>query len=737
MKNDFRPELLAPAGSPEIMKACYAAGADAVYMGLNMFSARAYAANTGQEEYIRAIRYAHERGKKLYLTLNTLMKEKELNDQLYELIAPLYKAGLDAVIVQDAGLMRWISLRFPGLPIHASTQVSVCSQDAADLLKTAVPIKRFVPARELSLRELKIMSLEHGTELECFIHGALCYSYSGQCLMSSLYGGRSGNRGRCAQPCRLLYSAEVRGRESGEKSLLSLKDLNTLRLLPELIEAGIASFKIEGRMKSAEYAAGVTSIYRKYIDLFLEKGREAYRVDRQDEVKLLSLFRRRGYSEGYYHRQNGKEMISLSAEQETEDQEFLRTLRERYINNECHIPVRVYCRASKGEPLLLRLSCDTDGISFSAEITSSQAVEPSRNAALPKETLKKQLGKLGTTPFYADQVQIEADEDIFLPIAVLNETRRAAAELLRENICRHYERDLPEPEPDVPLSGAASGEIAPDETESTVPAVTALVRTAGQLKAALQTETVSRIIIESTLAEAEDWEGIVRDIHECGKKAFLALPEIFRDKALAYFDDRKEMLFQAGFDGLLVRNMEEAGFLKRIGSAFPMTADHRLYTFNHVSGSVFMDCGFQKITVPAELNAYEAEAAGLFGQELMVYGRLPLMISANCIKKTLSACDHTPGEVMMTDRKQFRMPVISECRYCYNLILNAEPLSLLQEKEQIGRLCPSALRLIFTTETEEETAARLKAFSDVFVSGLPAAKEDYRHTRGHFRRGVE
>lgn len=262
-------ELLAPAGSYEAFEAALGAGADAVYLGGPDFGARAYAKNFSQEELIRAIRTAHLHGRKLYLTVNTLLKNKELQEKLYASLKPAYEEGLDAVIVQDMGVLRFIRRVFPDLPIHASTQMAVTGPEGMKFLES-LGVSRVVPARELSLEELKTMHKESPIEIETFIHGALCYSISGQCLMSSILGGRSGNRGRCAQPCRLPYQIKEKGsRFTGDRELcpLSLKDICTLDILPEILDAGVVSLKIEGRMKQPEYTAAVTGIYRKYLDI--------------------------------------------------------------------------------------------------------------------------------------------------------------------------------------------------------------------------------------------------------------------------------------------------------------------------------------------------------------------------------------------------------------------------------------------------------------------------------------
>ncbi|HWT27164.1 MAG TPA: U32 family peptidase, partial [Mobilitalea sp.] len=312
-------EILAPAGSYEGMKAAMNAGCDAVYIGGSSFGARAYANNLEEDILLQAIDEAHIRGKRLYLTVNTLVKEKERTQQLYNFLEKYYLQGLDAVIVQDVGVMHFIHKHFPGLPIHASTQTTLTMAQGANLLKD-IGVTRLVTARELSLKEIKNIRDNTDLEIETFVHGALCYCYSGQCLMSSMIGGRSGNRGRCAQPCRMPYQFyyEDRKLSSGqEKYLLSPKDINTVAMIPELVEAGVDSFKIEGRMKKPEYAAAVASIYRKYTDYYLNFGKEKYysfiqsKEYQSDMMDLMDIYNRGGFSQGYGKTYHGKSMMSL------------------------------------------------------------------------------------------------------------------------------------------------------------------------------------------------------------------------------------------------------------------------------------------------------------------------------------------------------------------------------------------------------------------------------------------
>jgi len=308
-----KPEILAPAGSMAALKAAFTAGADAVYMGGSSFGARAFADNPDREEMVEAIRYAHLRGKRLYLTVNTLIKEQEFSS-LYDFLAPYYEAGLDAAIVQDVGALHFLAKEFPGLSLHASTQMTLTSHEGVKVFE-GYPVTRLVPARELSLTEITDICKKSGKEVEIFVHGALCYCYSGQCLMSSMIGGRSGNRGRCAQPCRMEYESE----DAGKKYWLSPKDLCGLALLPDLIRTGAASFKIEGRMKRPEYAAAVAAAYRKYTDLYFSLGEAGYQRYLREHPNLLEeevrrladVYNRGGFTAGCFTMHNGKGLMSV------------------------------------------------------------------------------------------------------------------------------------------------------------------------------------------------------------------------------------------------------------------------------------------------------------------------------------------------------------------------------------------------------------------------------------------
>ena len=350
-------EILAPAGSWESMKAAVAAGADAVYMGGSRFGARAYADNPDEKGLVEAIDHVHLHGRRLYMTVNTLFKESELKE-LAAYMKPYYDQGLDGVIVQDLGALQVMKENFPGLELHASTQMTITSVYGARMLRD-LGCNRVVTSREMSLDEIRRVHERVDVEIESFVHGALCYCYSGQCLMSSLIGGRSGNRGRCAQPCRLPYRVYEGGEgksaalnRENEKHVLSLKDLCTLDILPDIIDSGVYSLKIEGRMKSPRYTAGVVSVYRRYVDLYLEQGRRGYRVEEADRKMLLDLFDRGGFTSGYYEAHNGRDMVALKEKPEFREgnQKLFDYLDRTYVTAQQKEPVSGHVILETGKP---------------------------------------------------------------------------------------------------------------------------------------------------------------------------------------------------------------------------------------------------------------------------------------------------------------------------------------------------------------------------------------------------
>lgn len=423
-----KPELLAPAGNMLCLQAAINAGADAVYLAGKEFGARASAENFTQDELVTAIELAHLNNVKIYLTLNTLIKEREWN-KLYDFLMPAYNAGLDGVIIQDYGLISFLKVNFPKLELHGSTQMTITGTFGASLLK-AKGLTRVVPARELSLDEISDIK-NTGIEVETFIHGAMCYCYSGQCLFSSFLGGRSGNRGRCAGPCRLPYTVISNNKYIKKEDIkypLSLKDMCTLTCIDKLIDAQIDSFKIEGRLKSPEYVAGVTSIYRKYIDLYI--ATKNLDIEKRDLDILRNLYMRTELSDGYYFKHNGSDMITKDTPSYGEnDENILQDIRSKYVNNVNKIPVVGIVTLVPGENTSLILRYKEHVISVEGSL-----VEFAKNRPLSEDDVRKQLGKTGDSFFYFDDLEVIMEDNCFMAVKLLNELRREAFNELKKEL---------------------------------------------------------------------------------------------------------------------------------------------------------------------------------------------------------------------------------------------------------------------------------------------------------------
>ena len=430
MGEKYKAELLAPAGSLLVCKAAVFAGADAVYMGGQKFSARAFAKSSVSEEdeLLSAIEFCHLYGVKLFMTVNTLFKEKELQN-LTEYLDPYVEAGVDAVIVQDLGVAKDLKEAYPDLPLHASTQMTANTREAV-LLLSSFGMERIVLSRELSLLDISDIYESTGAELEVFVHGAMCYSYSGACFMSSLLGGRSGNRGRCAGTCRLPYTT---GGKKG--NFLSMKDMNTLDSLEDILKAGAYSLKIEGRMKSELYTATVVSIYRKYLDMAL-RG-ERYTVSDEDR-KLLKTVYDRGGETSYLYQHNAKDMIALTDRPfRKEEEELTAFIRKSMEERERKLSLSMELKVKTGEVLALSLQHEDICITVCGE----QPVEKAKQRATAKEEMEKQLLKLGNSCFYAKALRIIGEEQVFIPLSALNALRREGCERVREAILSKSRRN--------------------------------------------------------------------------------------------------------------------------------------------------------------------------------------------------------------------------------------------------------------------------------------------------------
>lgn len=422
-------ELLAPAGNMECFKAAINAGADAVYLAGQKYGARASADNFTDEELIQVLDLAHLHGKKVYLTLNTLIKEREWNE-LDSFLQPLSEHRLDGIIIQDTGLINYIKSNFPNIQIHISTQMAVTGKYGARLLQEQGAV-RIVPARELSLDEIKVIKDETGIEIETFIHGAMCYCYSGQCLFSSYLGGRSGNRGRCAGPCRLPYVISHNNTSIMKEDVkypLSLTDMCTISIIDKLIDAGIDSFKIEGRLKSPNYVAGVTHIYRKYIDMYYETGQLV--IDPKDLDILGKLYIRSRLSTGYYDTHNSASLITTDNPSYCEnDYSINEQINAQFVHDIVKIPVHGHVTLVINEPATMILKLGSHIVSIDGAVVQSALNKP-----LSSEDVDKQIRKCGNLPFEFASLNIEMDDSCFMPVKQLNELRRMAFEKLKEAV---------------------------------------------------------------------------------------------------------------------------------------------------------------------------------------------------------------------------------------------------------------------------------------------------------------
>lgn len=801
-----RVEILAPAGSMECLKAAIAAGADAIYTGGALFGARAYAHNLTEEELLEAIDYVHLHGRRLYLTVNTLIKDREMEKQMYDYLLPYYRQGLDAVIVQDIGLFRFIRKHFPDLPIHASTQMTLTGVDGAKFLEKE-GAQRIVTSRELSMAEVKKIADETELEIESFVHGALCYCYSGQCLFSSFIGGRSGNRGQCAQPCRLLYRTPEAKRP---QYLLSLKDICTLELIPEMIESGIYSFKIEGRMKKPEYAAAVAFQYRKYADLYLKYYEECpaeedpaayamkkYRVREEDRQMLLDLYNRGGFHTGYYHTQNGREMISLNRPNHagvpavkvlakkgrnvtakaltdlypqdiielpmrkgrekadnytckdavrkgmnvqipvfadtpfkrdeiwmrTRNSTLIDTLREEFVNGKIKERICGTFRLYPQEAATLTVKCRDAEITVTGEKAQEALSQP-----MSRERIEKQLRKTGNTEFEFSFLKAEIGEKVFLPMQSLNELRREALETLEKVICENYRRsgEVKEPEEN-------KTELSMEE--EVISGWTASVRTAEQLEVILEEEAIGRIYVDCTMFpriwEKDSYVEWITKVHAAGKEIYLVMPYIFRERTRKQYEAAYNRIFGAGWDGILIANYESFAFLKEHGYTGRIMTDYNLYEFNQESRKFWKEKGVFEFTAPVELTERELQDLRVKDGEVIVYGYLPMMISAGCIQKTTRGCLKKSGQTTITDRYRNPFVVKNECDYCYNILYNYVPLYLGDRMEEVYQIGPGRIRLMFTTERQQEVRQILSAYFE--GKELPEGT----YTRGHWKRGIK
>lgn len=805
-------ELLAPAGSLQALHGVIRAGADAIYLGGQEYSARAYAENFSDDEIYQAIRLAHLHGRKIYLTVNTLTKEKEL-DNLYAYIQKFYVFGLDGVIIQDLGVLGMVHRCFPGLEIHASTQMSLTGSFGIKMLQKE-GVTRIVPARELSLEEIRKIKARTKVEVETFIHGAMCYCYSGQCLFSSILGRRSGNRGRCAQPCRLPFHIE-----NGKNGYpLSMKDMCTLDILPELIEAGIDSFKIEGRMKRPEYAAGVTAIYRKYIDIYYHDP-DDYWIHPNDRKIIHSLYIRSSVGEGYYHRRNGKELLTFDSPAYSEtDAGLLESIEKEFLSSKITLPARAVVELKADCSAKLTLMSGPLAVTVEGDIVQKAVKLP-----LSIEQIAGQMKKGGNYFFKISRVDVVCPDEVFMPISSLNELRRQAAAKLEEELIRHrgflyenrkerplYKEDLEETEEtaaetemekaaeteleagikktaetefeakiektaeeagaetetEIELeAGADAGieteteaeteidagadaeiEIEPEPAKEIKPPPEwkfhAAVLTEQQFAGVLQMQ-IERIYVDYHLlldAGYTEFEERLQRVNKDGREFYIAGPYVSREDSEKCLVVIRRLIECGMFRGVLIRNLESLGYFAGCLSPEQIVLDAGIYMWNRESLR-FAEGKASEYYLPIEYNRAEWKELleiedGSLKHSAVIYGRLPMMVTAGCVCKTEGRCRQVSGIMELRDRFKTRFPVWHDCVSCYNVIYNSLPMSLhtIFRESSTKRVEPMCCRLDFTVESKEETMKIIKFFQG-YQAGIDLAL--CKHTTAHYNRGVE
>jgi len=694
-------EILSPAGSPEGVMAAVQNGADAIYLGFGEFNARKNAKNFTREEFKRAVEYCRIRGVKTYLTLNTLASDNEL-PSITEQAKEACRYGIDAIIVQDLGVMSALKQAVPEIPLHASTQMTIHDLEGAKIA-AAMGLKRVVVSRELSRKKLSYICKNAPIEIEVFVHGALCVCYSGQCYMSSIIGRRSGNRGVCAQPCRLAYNAV------GHAPLhpLSLKDNSLIAYMDELASIGVTSVKIEGRMKRPEYSAIVTGIYA--------KAAHTGKRPTQAELDILQkAFSRQGFTDGYYTERLGSDMFGIREEDEKTDSALFAKVRKSYLNGEFQrVPVRFVGSITAGKQAKLAAIDDRKNTA----VVYGKEPEPAFHKELSMAVLQTQLHKTGGTPFYCAGVKGTVSPGLSLPVSTFNEMRRS---LLAEIL----EQRKPAPE-------RTEGEFVPGEDfvgYAGPPILTISVLRADQLSKEL--EELAPKIVYVPISEFEYESPILNDfLANDNINVAAALPRIIHDSERKRVSEILERVSELGVTEALVGNIGHIQFAKSYGMT--VRGDFGLNVFNSETLHVLRNLGLMSAALSFELRLAEIrDMSKPIDTEIITYGRLPLMITENCIIKNSTGactCDSFTG---LVDRQGALFPVLPD-HGCRNVLLNSKKLFMADKSSSVESIGLWAQRLSFTTENALECATITKRYmglSDYQPSG---------YTRGLYFRGVE
>ena len=690
-------ELLAPAGSMEALRAAVQNGANAVYLGCGSFNARQGAKNFTPQTLTEAVKYCHVRGAAVHLTLNTLVSDRE-TQELQELIRHAARSGVDAFIVQDLGVVQLCRQIAPHIPVHGSTQMTIHSLPGV-LLCAALGMKRVVLSRELSREEIRYICQNSPIEIEVFGHGALCMCYSGQCYLSAAIGGRSGNRGRCAQPCRQSYGY---GRWQNRYPL-SLKDNCLVHYLKELESMGVASVKLEGRMKRPEYVAAVTGVYRQAID--------AGNVSRQMMDTLHTAFNRQGFTDGYYTGKTGQNMFGIR-EDTSEDIRWCKEMRQTYESGENPlVPVTFRAIVTAGRFSLT--VTDPEGRSCTLE---GQPPEQARVAELTREMLVSRLQKTGGTPYYCTEVRADIVPGVTLSAAAINALRRDVLNALTAQRARREEKRLGRPRP-VPMY---PGNRHPELTVQ----VTAREQITGRLLK--MAPKVLYVPLHLLTQDPEFCRALVRRAHVCA-----VLPRIVHDSELPALRQDMAAVRSMGVDEVLVGNL---GLLPVARECrMDVRGDFSLNLYNSAAVNAARGLEMRSAALSIEMTLPQIrDVSKAVPCELICYGRLPLMVTENClIRSRTGECSCHLGPTKLMDKTGAEFPIIRDGNSCRSILLNGKKLSWLDRQGDIGKLGLWAARLCFTTENAKEVDRVLAAYVE------PTPFDPGGYTRGLYLRGVD
>ncbi len=692
-----RVELLAPAGNFECLIAAVQSGADAVYIAGIKFGARSYADNFDESALEKAVDYCHVRDVKVYVTVNTLVLDDEMQE-LCEYLIFLAKIGVDAIIVQDMGVLKVAQEIVPELPVHASTQMTIHNADGVKVLKK-FGIRRVVLSRELSTEQIRKISERTDIELEVFAHGALCMCYSGQCLLSSIIGSRSGNRGKCAQPCRLQY----RINDLKHKAFyMSLKDLCSLKHLHELIDAGVASFKIEGRMKGPAYVAAVVGIYRKYIDNPHEK------IDYRDIELLDKIFNRGGLTDGYLTGNKGVEMFALNKPENpyrkgsnTLEKELLASVAKENIKKKLNAKIII---KENQKPVM-----EVDDEKVFVQYIHNKLPEKAIKTAVCEGTVVSQIEKTGGTSFEFSNISVQLDDGLFISAGELNKIRREALEKFSSELIRYFKREIAETEPEQ-ISGKKF------DNNSYVCEVT----TVEQLKAVVDMP-FDKFYIPLWVIEKE------HDITDKIKnKAVIVLPAILTDIQQNMVVSKCLKLLESGYDGVMIHNISLVDKFEE----YSVYGGFRLNVFNSYSLKFLSSLKLKTIELSPELTLKQIkDMTKTSPVQVMVYGRLPIMVTENCIIKNGDSCPCN-GDNSITDRMGMSFPVIKDGDICRSVILNCKRTFMAFDIDKMKKAGINCFRIYFTDETVEEC----RRICDTFLFDGDFRPTNF--TNGHFFKGV-